>query len=100
MLQLTNLSDRYKLIFYDQRAAGRSTGYADTASHTIESFIEDLEQLRMNLPPGKINIIGASWGAMLAMQYAMVLLGSMGASSSEWMEEFIDILTTAIFRMI
>ena len=97
MLQLTNLSDQYKLIFYDQRASGRSTGYADTASHTIENFIEDLEQLRLSLAPGKVNIIGASWGAMIAMQYAMeysdninalVLLGSMGASSSEWMEEF------------
>ena len=97
MLQLTNLSDRYKLIFYDQRAAGRSTGYADTASHTIENFIEDLEQLRLSLVSGKINIIGASWGAMLAMQYAMeytdninalVLLGSMGGSSSGWVEEF------------
>ena len=96
MLQLTNLSDRYKLFFYDQRAAGRSTGYADTASHTIENFIDDLEQLRLNLAPGKINIIGASWGAMLAMQYAMVytdninalvLLGSMG-DNSVWMEEF------------
>lgn len=97
MLQLTNLSDRYKLIFYDQRAAGRSTGYADTASHTIENLIDDLEQLRLSLVPGKINIIGASWGAMLAMQYAMeytdninalVLLGSMGGSSSGWVEEF------------
>ena len=97
MLQLTNLSDRYKLIFYDQRAAGRSTGYADTASHTIENLIDDLEQLRLSLVPGKINIVGGSWGAMLAMQYAMeytdninalVLLGSMGGSSSGWMEEF------------
>ena len=97
MLQLTNLSDRYKLIFYDQRGAGRSGGYADTASHTIGNFVDDLEQLRLKLAPGKVNIIGSSWGAMLAMQYAMeytdninamVLLGSMGASSSEWMEEF------------
>ena len=97
MLQLTNLSDRYKLIFYDQRAAGRSTGYADTAYHTIENLIDDLEQLRLSLVVGKINIVGASWGAMLAMQYAMeytdninalVLLGSMGGSSSGWVEEF------------
>jgi len=97
MLQLTNLSDRYKLIFYDQRAAGRSTGYADTASHTIEKLIDDLEQLRLSLVADKINIVGASWGAMLAMQYAMeytdninalVLLGSMGGSSSGWVEEF------------
>ncbi|MFC1481686.1 alpha/beta fold hydrolase [Candidatus Neomarinimicrobiota bacterium] len=72
MLQLGALADQYKMIFYDQRAAGRSTGDADTASHTIEMFVEDLEQLRHKLGGGeKINIIGGSWGAMLAMQYAM-----------------------------
>jgi proline iminopeptidase len=72
MLQLGALSDQYRMIFYDQRAAGRSTGDADTASHTVEMFVEDLEQLRLKLGDGeKINIIGGSWGAMLAMQYAM-----------------------------
>ena len=90
MLQLKPLADKYKLIFYDQRAAGRSTGDEDTASHAVENFVEDLEQLRLKLSPGKINIIGGSWGAMLAMQYAMkysnninalVLMSSMGVSS-------------------
>ena len=90
MLQLTDLADQYKLIFYDQRAAGRSTGDADTALHTVAQFVDDLEQLRLKLAPEKINIIGGSWGAMLAMQYAskysqninaMVLMSSMGVSS-------------------
>jgi len=90
MYQLNELSDQYKLIFYDQRAAGRSSGDADTASHSVEQFVEDLEQLRLQLAPEKINIIGGSWGAMLAMQYAMkyssnikamVLMSSMGVSS-------------------
>jgi len=71
MLQLQGLADEYQLIFYDQRAAGRSTGDADTASHTIEQFVDDLEQLRQQLAPEKINLIGGSWGALLAMQYAM-----------------------------
>ena len=69
MLQLQALADQYRLIFYDQRAAGRSTGDADTASHTIEQFVEDLEQLRLKLAPEKINIIGGSWGAMVAMKF-------------------------------
>jgi len=90
MLQLRELADHYKLIFYDQRAAGRSTGDVDTASHTVDQFVDDLEQLRLKLAPGQINIIGGSWGAMLAMQYAskysqninaMVLMSSMGVSS-------------------
>jgi len=90
MLQLSALAEYYKLIYYDQRASGLSTGDEDTASHTIETFVEDLEQLRLKLAPGKINIIGGSWGSMLAMQYAMkyseningmVLMSSMGVKS-------------------
>lgn len=90
MLQLKELADQYELIFYDQRATGRSTGDADTALHTVGQFVDDLEQLRLKLAPEKINIIGGSWGAMLAMQYAMkysnninalVLMSSMGVSS-------------------
>jgi proline iminopeptidase len=91
MLPLNKLKDQFKLIFYDQRAAARSTGDADTASHTIENFVEDLEQLRLKLAPEKINVIGGSWGAMLAMQYAlkyshninsMVLMASMAPNSN------------------
>ena len=90
MLQLSPLTNEFKLIFYDQRAAGRSTGDADTVSHTIEQFVEDLEQLRLKLGSDKINLIGGSWGSMVAMQYAikysdhiraMVLMSSMGISS-------------------
>lgn len=90
MLQLSPLSIDFKLIFYDQRAAGRSTGDSDTASHTIEQFVEDLEQLRLKLGADKINLIGGSWGTMVAMQYAMkysdhiqamVLMSSMGIRS-------------------
>ena len=90
MLQLSPLGNDFKLIFYDQRAAGRSTGDADTASHTIEQFVEDLEQLRLKLGADKINLIGGSWGSMVAMQYAMkysdhiqamVLMSSMGIRS-------------------
>ncbi len=90
MLQLQDLADQNKLIFYDQRACARSTGDVDTASHGVDNFVEDLEQLRLSLAPEKINIIGGSWGAMLAMQYAikyshninsLVLMGSMGPTA-------------------
>lgn len=97
MLPLSGLADQYKLIFYDQRAAGRSTGDEDTASQAIDNFVEDLEQLRLKLAPGKINIIGGSWGAMLAMQYAMkypdnvnalILMSSMGIKA-EYFKDYL-----------
>jgi proline iminopeptidase len=52
--------------------------------------VEDLEQLRLNLGADKINLIGGSFGTMVAMQYAMkysdhiqslVLMSSMGIRS-------------------
>jgi proline iminopeptidase len=84
------LADKYRLIFYDQRAAGRSTGDADTASQGMDNFVEDLEQLRLKLAPEKISIIGGSWGCMVAMHYAfkypqninaLVLVSTMGVSA-------------------
>jgi proline iminopeptidase len=84
------LSDEYRLIFYDQRAAGRSTGDADTANQGMDNFVQDLEALRLELAPGKINIIGGSWGCMVAMHYAfkypqnvnaLVLTSTMGVSA-------------------
>lgn len=83
------LADEYKVISYDQRAAGRSTGDADTATHDLDHFVEDLEQLRLKLGSGKINIIGGSWGCMVGMHYAfkypdnvkaLILTSTMGAS--------------------
>lgn len=97
MLQLKDLADQYNVIFYDQRAAGRSTGDEDTESHTIEVFVEDLEQLRTHFGGGKVNIIGGSWGSMVAMQYAMkysdningmILMSSMGIRA-EYFEEYL-----------
>ncbi|HUV29653.1 MAG TPA: alpha/beta hydrolase [Acidobacteriota bacterium] len=90
MLPFEALSDEYRLILYDQRAAGRSTGDADTATHTMDNFVEDLESLRLKLAPEKINIIGGSWGCMVAMHYAfkypenvsaLVLTSTMGVSA-------------------
>ncbi len=84
------LSDEFKVISYDQRAAGRSTGDADTATHDLDHFVEDLEQLRLQMGSEKINIIGGSWGCMVGMYYgfrypgnvkALVLTSTMGASA-------------------
>lgn len=83
------LADEYKLILYDQRAACRSTGDADTANQGMDNFVEDLEALRLRFASGKINIIGGSWGCMVAMHYAfkypqnvnhLVLTSTMGIS--------------------
>lgn len=64
------LSKDYRLIFYDQRGSGRSTGVKDTTRLTIEQFVEDLEEVRRTFNLGKMNLVGHSFGGLLAMYYA------------------------------
>lgn len=68
--QLKELSLQHKIIFYDQRATGRSTGNVDSVSMSPHQFVEDLETLRKELKIDQLNLLGHSWGALLAMHYA------------------------------
>jgi proline iminopeptidase len=90
--QMLRLADHYKLIFYDQRGSGRSTGTVDSTSITVDNFVNDLEQVRKALHLEQITLLGHSWGGLLAMEYAfrfpnrvrrMILASSVG-STSEW----------------
>ena len=65
------LSDNYQLIFYDQRASGWSGGIDDTASLTMETFVEDLEMVRKELGFEQMNLMGHSFGGLLAMYYGI-----------------------------
>jgi proline iminopeptidase len=64
------LASEYQLIFYDQRASGRSSGVQDTTRLHIAQFVEDLEQLRRGLGLERLNLLGHSFGGLLAMYYA------------------------------
>jgi len=84
------LTDRYQLIFYDQRASGRSSLTLDSNSVTIDNFIQDIDELRNTFGIEKLNIMAHSWGGLLAMKYAikhpentksLILISSVGASS-------------------
>ncbi len=94
MLSFKNLADEFRIIFYDQRATGNSSGNVDTNSITVDNFIKDLEALRKKLNLEKVNILGHSWGAVLGMFYgiqysknldSLILLAPSGAST-----EFFD----------
>ncbi|HUU27887.1 MAG TPA: proline iminopeptidase-family hydrolase [archaeon] len=71
MLPMSALAKDYKVVFYDQRATGNSTGKVDARSMTVDNFVEDLEGLRKGLNLGKMNLIGHSWGAVLGMHYGI-----------------------------
>jgi len=71
MKQFEELAGEYQLIFYDQRATGKTNGDSDTANHSVGNFVDDLEALRVKFNKNKISIIGGSWGSLLAMNYAI-----------------------------
>jgi proline iminopeptidase len=69
--QMARLGKGYKLIFYDQRATGRSSTDVDTNSMTMDNFVEDLEGIRKAFNLEKMNLMGHSWGGLIAMFYAV-----------------------------
>lgn len=65
-----SLAKKYEIIFYDQRGCGKTEFPQDTSSINIETYIEDLEAIRVHLKIDKLNLVGHSWGTLLAMDYA------------------------------
>ena len=60
----------YRVAFYDQRGAGRSTAAADLADNRLDDYDADLEAVRAALGTTRIDLAGHSWGGIVAMNYA------------------------------
>ncbi|MBA3745532.1 alpha/beta hydrolase [Sporichthya sp.] len=68
--QRRDLRDLGRLVFYDQRAHGRS-GRGTPASATIEQLADDLHTVLAEVAPsGPVVLIGHSLGGMVVMGYA------------------------------
>lgn len=63
------LSKRMQLVYFDHRGQGRSQR-GDPSTYTLDNNVEDMEALRQYLGLGKIVVIGASYGGMVALTYA------------------------------
>lgn len=64
------LARRQRLIFYDQRALGASSGNLDSATISWDSFVEDIDRVREFFDYDRITVLGHSWGGLLALEYA------------------------------
>lgn len=67
--------DRYRVVQFDQRNAGRSTPPAtdpvvDLSANTTGHLIADIEALRVHLGIERWLVQGGSWGVTLALAYA------------------------------
>lgn len=63
------LEPSLRMIYFDQRGAGRSDRPAD-GEYSIPLMVEDIEQLRQSLRVPQIALIGQSFGGTLALEYA------------------------------
>jgi proline-specific peptidase len=68
---LLPLAHENRLIFIDERGSGRSQKLEDPAGYTVEKMVEDVEAVRKQLRLGKINLLGHSYGGVLAQAYAL-----------------------------
>jgi proline iminopeptidase len=68
---LDRLADTFRLIYYDQRGRGRSADNVRPEDVTIASDVSDLEALRQHFGLDAPALLGHSWGAVLALEYAV-----------------------------
>ncbi|KIJ66880.1 hypothetical protein HYDPIDRAFT_174198 [Hydnomerulius pinastri MD-312] len=62
--------EKYKIVLFDQRGAGKSTPNASTEYNTTWDLVADIELLRKKLGIEKWHVFGGSWGSTLALVYA------------------------------
>lgn len=62
---------KHRVIFFDQRGAGRSKPFASTHQNTTHHLIADAERLREHLGITRFNLVGGSWGSALSLLYAI-----------------------------
>lgn len=70
------LAKKNKLIFFDPRSTGKSEIPDDTLGAMHQYMVEDIEAIRKVFGLGKLNIMGHSWGAKMAILYALKFPGS------------------------
>jgi len=68
---LLPLARTNKVIFIDERGSGRSERLEDASQYTVENMVEDVEAVRRALNLGKMNLLGHSYGGVLAQAYAL-----------------------------
>ena len=69
--------ERYRIVLFDQRMAGRSTPHASTtvdpglwATNTTAHLVADMERIREHVGVRAWQVFGGSWGSCLALAYA------------------------------
>ncbi len=65
------LAANHQLIYFDALGRGKSDTAKNVSEYTIARDVEDIEGLRKALKLGKINLLGHSYGGVVAQGYAV-----------------------------
>ncbi len=68
---LTPLAAGRTLLFYDPRSRGRSSAVSDPRQLSLEADVEDLEAVRRFFGVERLSLLGSSYHAAIAAQYAI-----------------------------
>jgi proline iminopeptidase len=68
--EMDRLSADFRLVYYDQRGRGRSARGVRPEEVSLASEVADLDGLREHLALDRVALLGHSWGALLALEYA------------------------------
>lgn len=68
--QYLALAERYRLVFYDQRGGGQSRGDSQDEI-TWQTHVDDLARVVAERRLDPLDVVGYSWGAMLALLYSI-----------------------------
>ncbi len=61
----------FRIVLFDQRGCGRSRPHASVVANTTWHLVEDIEAIRRDLGIDRWIAFGGSWGATLALIYAI-----------------------------
>ncbi len=61
----------YRVVLFDQRGCGRSRPHASVKNNTTWHLVADIERIRTELNIDQFVVFGGSWGATLALIYAI-----------------------------
>ncbi|KUF09537.1 prolyl aminopeptidase [Pseudoponticoccus marisrubri] len=61
----------YRVVLFDQRGCGRSRPHASVSANTTWDLVADIEAIRTALEIDRFVVFGGSWGATLALIYAI-----------------------------
>jgi proline-specific peptidase len=68
---LAGLGDDREVVFYDQLGCGRSDRPTDKSLWKIDRFVAELNAVVETVGRKPLHLLGHSWGAMLAVDYAL-----------------------------